>query len=133
MRSILILFFVLSTGCGTILAAKTKPIMVQSTPPGAEVLVNGMPSGVTPATVSVDNHKTQTITVRAPGYADGTCIVGTKIGVLWVVLDIVLTFPIGIIVDAVTNGWSEIDQSTCMVTLSGAAAPPPPPPPPPPR
>lgn len=128
MQKILALFVVLATGCGAVFAAKTRPVIVQSTPPDAQVLVDGVPLGTTPTTVPVNNHKNHTVVVRAPGYPDGTCLVNTRVGVVWVVLDIVLTGLIGVVVDAVTGGWSEVDALPCNVNLGGADAPPPPPP-----
>jgi hypothetical protein len=98
MKQALALMVVASIGCGTILNGAPATIVP---PPGASV------DGVAgPVTVSkVGPHQVV--------YPDGRqCIIQPRIGVLYVVGDIVFFF-VGILVDAVTGGWNVLDASSC--------------------
>jgi PEGA domain len=126
MRSALALLLVASTGCGTLMAPKQRPVQVMSNPPGAEVLVDGQSVGYTPGVVQVENKRDHNITFRLNGYNDGVCLVKSEVAVLWVVLDIWFLVPL--IVDAATGGWKEITTTMCNLNLLPLNVPPPPPP-----
>ena len=131
MRAGLLVLLVVSTGCGALFAPKMKSVQVLSNPPGAQVLVDGAPVGVTPGVVNVVNKKSHTVLFRLPGYQDGTCMLTADLKALWLILDLFGIVPL--IVDAATGSWNEIGTSVCNVNLvPGGGAPPPPPPPPPP-
>ena len=51
-------------GCATLLKPQQQAISVNSTHPGAQVFVDGMPVGQTPALVPVSTSESHTITVR---------------------------------------------------------------------
>jgi len=127
----------MGSGCATLFAGKTATVHVQSTPPGASVLVDGNPVGGTPGVVQVSNKSAHQIRFQLSGYEDAGCTLTTSVGAGWVILDVFLL--VSIIVDAVTGDWSSVDQVECVRTLRPApgvappaAAPPPRPPPPPP-
>src|SRR6185436_19716670 len=96
MKSALACLLCVTTGCGAILASKTKTVIVNSNPPGAQVMLDGMPAGQTPGTIVVDNKKSHVVTFKAQGYADGQCNLTTHVGVVWLILDIFLTGLIGV-------------------------------------
>jgi hypothetical protein len=117
MRSLALLACLALIGCGTLFADKTRPVLLQSSPPGAQVTVDGMPVGVAPVTVGLDNHKSHVVSFSRGGRA-ASCVVSASPGALWVVLDIIfLPALLPIIIDAVTGGWNEIGQPTCAVFL----------------
>jgi PEGA domain-containing protein len=101
-------------GCGTVLKSQQSTIMVNSQTPGAQVLVDGMPMGVTPAMVPVSTTKDHIITVRG-AQNEMSCRLESHASGGWIVLDVLLT-PAWI-VDAITSGWSTLDRTDCMVPI----------------
>ncbi len=62
-----VLLTVLSS-CATIVDGKTQSVTFQSSPAGAEVLINGTIIGITPFTVTLDRADGTQLTVRKDGY-----------------------------------------------------------------
>ncbi len=100
------------TGCATLFTQDRETIAVSSATPGSSVTVNGAPYGQTPAAVSVDKTKTQTIVVTAPDGRAYTCTANATVGVGWVLLDILAGF-VPIVIDAATGKWKSLDAKTC--------------------
>lgn len=121
-----------AVGCATILNEDTRLVTVQSNPPGAQIVVDGVPAGVTPATIPVSNSDDHHIVISGPGGAQG-CFLESRVGAGWVVLDIILLpLLVPIVVDAITGEWASLGQTACYVNMGGPAALPPAGPPPPP-
>jgi len=112
----------LSTGCATLFAPKTKTIAIESDPPQADILVDGAPVGQTPAQIPLSNSKPHAISIQKAGYHAAGCQLVTSIGGGWVVLDVV-TGLVPAIVDAATASWNRLDKTQCRVRLAqdGAA------------
>ena len=55
-------------GCATLVSGSQRSINVNSEPAGAEVLLNGMPVGRTPAVVNLTSNGASNLEVRLPGY-----------------------------------------------------------------
>lgn len=66
----LVVALLLSSGCATLFADSADQIRITSSPEGAQVLMDGMPVGHTPVTLTVDRDTfaTHYITLRAPNY-----------------------------------------------------------------
>ena len=114
----LVLLTSVFSGCATLFAPKTHPLAVNSDPYGAEVFVNGLRMGVTPLQLSLKADKSYTIEFRKEGYETITSIVNTKVGVGWVVLDVLGGF-IPVIIDAATGSWNKLDKDNVHVFLVG--------------
>lgn len=111
------------SACATIFARDTRSIMVTSNPPGAEILVNGKPGGVTPTRISVNDHERLEVTMSKPGYKSGGCYINTSIGAMWVIVDVLLIYTVvPLVVDLVTGQWSSLDSEYCTVELTPGAA-----------
>jgi len=110
-----------TTGCATLTGSSTEMLSVVSNPAGAEVRVNGMPTGRTPTQVEVDKKRTPTIEVLMPGYAPATCPVRMRPGTGYVVADTALCiflFPVGCISFLDGSGaWNELENGVCSVNL----------------
>ena len=67
---VLTAFAVTSTGCATLFTGSSDNIVFESSPPGAEVLIDGLVVGRTPATVSVKRPGLgdKQVTFRMEGY-----------------------------------------------------------------
>jgi len=88
---------VAGSGCATIFNKKTVTVR---TDPG--VTVNGQSGSVTVA--QSEEHQV--------AYPDGhTCTLENGISVAYVILDIFLTGPIGLIIDGVTGNWKVTDMN----------------------
>ena len=123
-----------SSGCATILNDDTRMVTIQSNPPGAQIIVDGVPAGVTPATIPMSNADDHQIVLNAAGYAAQACFLESRVGAGWVVLDIILLpLILPIVVDAITGEWASLGQTQCYLNMTPAVGPPPgaPPGPPP--
>lgn len=105
----------ITSGCATVFNETMQPVLVQSTTPGAQIVVDGMAVGVTPSQVLIDTHRDHVIQVIGAGGRQFVCQVRTGAGVVWIVLDIVLGL-LPLIVDAITGDWGEAD-STCFAPV----------------
>ncbi len=117
---------VTSSGCAAITAGSTDELKVNSTPPGAQVRVDGVPTATTPATIRVSRKRPPTVDVAAPGYASQQCPVQMSAGGGYIAADIawcVVAFPLGCIsfIDA-GGSWNELEQGSCDVALQPASA-----------
>jgi hypothetical protein len=118
-----------ASGCATILNEDTRLVTIQSNPPGAQIVVDGVPAGITPATIPVSNSDDHHIVINGAGGAQG-CFLESHVGAGWVVLDIILLpLLIPIVVDAITGEWASLGQTGCYVNLAPPPGPPTSPPP----
>lgn len=118
---------VLLSGCASFTASRTARYTVVTEPAGAYVLVDGEVAGVSPATVSVERSHPPRVEVRLAGYLRASCDPQPRIGVRYLVGDIILCLvPIPLVgcasfVDA-AGAWNVFDD-TCAVTLVPEASP----------
>lgn len=97
------------SSCATLFGPKHHSVSVTSNPEKAEIFVNGERMGTTPASLQLDPQKTYTIEYRMKGHKPITKMLSGKVGVKWVVLDVIGGL-IPVIVDAATGNWYEFDQ-----------------------
>lgn len=121
-----VLLGVWSAGCAAITASRTDTLHVYSSPPGAEIRVNGTVAGRTPASIQVTRKAPETVEVVASGYDPQRCPVSMTAGGGYVAGDVllcVLLFPIGCIswIDA-GGDWNTLVSPHCSVTLHPAPA-----------
>lgn len=114
---VVIAVLMVTFGCGTILNDKNPPLTVTSTPVGADVHIDGSYAGRTPLTTDVSIKREHTVTATKEGYRDSTQRVGNYAGALWIILDILLTGLIGLVVDAITGDWQELDRESVHLEL----------------
>lgn len=100
------------SGCGTIMTPSQALVTFTSDPPGADVLVDGLPVGRTPVQTFVSNRKDHVVTLQHDDGQSTNCMLYASLGAGWLVLDILLGF-VPVIVDAITSGWNELDQVGC--------------------
>ena len=75
MRISLLFLVCLTSGCATLFAGGPDKVPVNSTPPGARVIVDGQEVGTTPMVVTLDRENNQgNIRVEAPGYQPATTV-----------------------------------------------------------
>ena len=109
------------TGCAAVLGSKQKDFDLQSTPPGADVFLDGNRLGSTPVKVKLSNQAQHTFVFKKEGYKDATCTLAKGTGAGWVIFD-VLTGLVPIVIDAATNSWSQTKGSACSGALEPLTA-----------
>jgi hypothetical protein len=124
------------SGCAAITASRTDSLNVASSPPGAEIRVNGVPVGRTPMAVPIARKTPETVEVVALGYEGQRCSTAMTPGGGYIAGDVLLCvflFPFGCIswIDA-AGYWNTLLYPSCYVTLPPSPLPPLPVPPSPP-
>lgn len=101
---------VVLTGCASMFGDNSRQVTVKSEPVGAQVFVNGMSVGSTPAIVTLPTYiyGSQLITLRKPGYQDISINVNSKFQMvgLWNLLN-----GWGFIIDAADGNLVKIDPA----------------------
>jgi hypothetical protein len=111
-----LLFTVLLPGCATVLKPKGEYLTIQTDPPGARVVINGIEVGTSPVTAPVNGTKIQTILLTKDGYETKTRFVTTSIGPGWVIADALFgLWPL--VIDAATGNWKSLDESAVYIML----------------
>lgn len=114
--SLLALLLIGATSCATLFSSSNKSIAIRSTPENAEIYINGERMGSTPLQLELDASKTYSIEYRKEGYKPITKHLKGKVGVKWVILDI-LGGMMPIVVDAVTGDWYQFDTDAVNTLL----------------
>lgn len=108
----------LLSGCGAIFSGTTEEVSINSQPSNADIEINGQHRGSTPTTVTLSTDKSHTITLDKEGFSRQTVTVDHKLGVGFVVLDVLFTGLVGVVVDAATGGWYILTQNSVNVSLN---------------
>ena len=125
MRFTIALFFciIILAGCATIFKGTSSTVGFSSEPTGATVYVNGFPRGTTPLSIKLESKKTYQIQFKKDGFESTTYVITNHVGGGWVILDVVLTGLIGVVVDAVTVSWYDLDQNAVNTVLQAQQGP----------
>jgi len=108
------------SGCGVMFNEKERLVLIESSPPGAEVEVDGRRVGRTPVEVLLPTSRSASVVVERAGQAPQVCQVNARIEPIWVILDIWFLVPL--IVDAATGGWNDLPDR-CAVVFGRAPTP----------
>lgn len=71
-------FFALS-GCATILSGTDQPVTIQSSPDGADVIMNGVVMGKTPFTANIKRDNNTMLTIEKDGFQSETQLMNTQL------------------------------------------------------
>jgi len=114
----LIAFLVLSlSGCAAILKGSSSKLDTNSEPKGAKVYVDGNYMGDTPIRLKLESKRTYNIEFRKEGFKSKSYNITNHVGAGWIVLDVLLTGLVGVIVDAATGAWYELDSKNLNAVL----------------
>ena len=120
-RISLVMFLLVSlSACAALFNEKTSPVQMYSNPAGAGVWIDGNRMGTTPISLDLSIKSEHSITFRMEGRDEITCLVNRKVGVAWVVFD-VLGGLVPIIIDAATGSWYELDKEFCDANFGHAS------------
>ena len=108
--AVLLCFMVLFvTGCGTVVNGFHQDLAITSDPGGANVSVDGIPSGKTPIVASLKLGDAHVVKVEQPGYYPFEASV-VPVTSTWEWGNIIFAGLIGLAVDAWTGGMYELSQ-----------------------
>lgn len=97
------------TGCGTVVNGFHQDLAITSDPGGANVSVDGVPSGTTPIVASLWRRSAHVVKVEQPGYYPFEASV-VPVTSTWEWGNIIFGGLIGLAVDAWTGGMYELSQ-----------------------
>lgn len=99
------------TGCATMFGDNNRQISVRSSPPGAKVLINGLPYGVTPvvATLPRDIYNNTIVTISKPGFKEQSKMVYAQFQPISLLN--ILNLGIGFSIDGAWGNLVAIDAS----------------------
>ena|SRR3990167_3288302 len=115
--SILILGFIIYTGCATIVASGPDSVPVSTTPGGAKVYLDGNLVGQTPTVVSINRKGEGIIRLELDGYEPVT-IDRDKVLNGWFLGNIILGGLIGITIDLVTSNQGKYSEEPVYAQLT---------------
>lgn len=109
---------VLLSGCATVMDGGPDRVNVNSSPPGANVYVDGKHVGTTPTTVALDRGQSGLIEFRKDGYETTTVYQNQQLNG-WLIGSICLGFwPL--IIDVITENHQKFEDRPANVTLTPA-------------
>jgi len=105
-------------GCASIIEGKTQAVTFNSEPSGAQVIINGMPMGVTPATITLkkNEYDNANVVFKKEGHQDQQANLNTKVtGWFWG--NIISGGLLGSATDAISGAMWEYSPDRHFVTL----------------
>jgi hypothetical protein len=118
MTALLITPMVLALGCASIMEGKTQSVSFNSEPAGAQILINGLPMGVTPATITIkkSEYDNANVLFKKEGYQDQQATLHTKVtGWFWG--NIITGGLLGSGTDAISGAMWEYSPDKYFVTM----------------
>ena len=109
--------FLCSFGCATIMHGSSQDVSINSTPSGAEVTADNVPSGKTPVLLHLKRGDTHTVKVNVPGYLPYELIL-TKSVSGWVWGNVLFGGLIGLAVDAISGGLYYLNPEQVQAQLA---------------
>lgn len=105
-------------GCGTLFGGTTKNISVTSAPSAATITTQpGTATFTTPTTLVLERKNSYTLIARRDGYNEVQFQIRRSMRTGPLILDILFTGLIGVIVDAVTGGWYDLQPEDVSLVL----------------
>ncbi len=109
-------------GCAAIFNDTKETVQIATTPPGAQIAVNGAPVGQAPLAVQLDVERDHIIQASMPGCMPAQVAVDSSLGAGWLIADLFLSGLVGIVVDAATKSWNELSTNSVLINLQCGGA-----------
>ena len=108
----------LALGCATIVVGVNQSLTFDSEPAGAQITINGMPMGVTPATITIkkSDYQNAFVVFSREGYTNQQAILHTKT-TGWYWGNILIGGLFGSTTDSSTGAMLEYDPAKFFVTM----------------
>ncbi len=110
-------------GCATVVNGSNQMLTVNTSVPGAQVMLNNVPLGVTPLVVSVKRGQEGVLSVQAPGYQPFQAPITKKINGIFFA-NILIGGVTGSTTDYTTGAMYAYEPDTYYVTLQPLGMPP---------
>jgi hypothetical protein len=110
------------SGCATVVNGTTQRVSFASDPPGAAVMVDGIPIGDTPTSIDLKRDSTHLVTVEKNGYVASDRIIEQKTS-WWFAGNLLLGGIIGGIVDYSTGAMYNLSPQDVSPVLLAATKP----------
>lgn len=117
------LLLCMTLGCASIFEGKVQPVTFNSQPSGAQIIINGMPMGVTPTTLTLkrSDYDKANVIFKKEGHQDQQATMQTKVtGWFWG--NIISGGLLGSATDAITGAMWEYSPNNYFVTLAPSKA-----------
>ena len=109
-------FLFVFNSCALIFSGTKQGVQFDSSPPSADVYIDGARAGTTPCKIELKKNKEYSIEFRKESYQSRTYRISNSVGAGWVVLDI-LAGLVPIVIDATTGAWYSLDQESINTIL----------------
>ena len=111
-----VMIAIVSTGCGTIVQGTRQSVPVQSSPNAVSIDVGGIVYR-TPTTLNLERKNEYILKFSKEGYESTQIQLTKHLSGSYLVFDILLGL-VGIIIDAATGGWYNLEPESVTVSLS---------------
>ena len=116
MRRVFFILPILLSGCGLYVNGRTQAVFINSDPPGAEVIRDDTTMWTTPCLINLTRHGGK-FEVYKQGFAPETIEFVPHTEALFVLGDLLLGFPLYLIVDGAYGSWHYLTPDTHHVKL----------------
>lgn len=116
--ALLITPMMLALGCASIIEGRTQSVTFNSEPAGAQIVINGVPMGVTPATITIkkSDYDNANVQFKKEGYHDQQASLHTKVtGWFWG--NVISGGLLGSATDAISGAMWEYSPDKYFVTM----------------
>lgn len=108
----------LLSGCGVLFGGTTKTITVTSAPAAAQLTTTPSTAQfTTPASLQLERKNSYTITATKDGYKSAEAQIQKQMRTGPLILDILFTGLLGVVVDAATGGWYDLQPANVTMAL----------------
>jgi PEGA domain-containing protein len=107
----------LGVGCASIFTGSSQAIAVDSEPRGAQIQMDGIALGTTPAQITVKRGTSHALVISKDGYESATAILGTKFNG-WFLANLLFGGLIGMAIDLATGAYVWVDPEYAKVILN---------------
>lgn len=110
----------LLSSCASLQVPKRQAVSIETEPPGAKVFYEGKHVGTTPCVVLMVPKESQFLAVHAEGHHPMMVDVDRHIAFGWLLVDL-LTVPLFLVVDLMSESYWKIDDEPLVVPLVPAS------------
>jgi hypothetical protein len=110
---------VMLSSCATIINRTKQTVFLQTEPPGATAIIDGVQRVETPASIKLKRGKDHHITFEKSGYRNADVMVEKEISG-WIWGNLILGGLIGLGIDFISGGAYKLEPETVHVTLQHA-------------
>ena len=116
---------IFASGCATLFSDTHEPVVIDSSPQGAVVELDGNEIGTTPLMINLSSDESYQVSVALNDQQRQVQTISSGIGAGWVILDILAGF-VPVVIDAATGAWYTLDTDQLFFSFDSTGSQPPP-------